>query len=112
MRLGVVVLILLAVVMGATFGALNADRILLDFWLIDFSVPKGAALLAALLLGWVLGGLLVWGLRVRALRRELRALTLAQQQTNRLLRRIVLAGALALLALIALVLWAPGGFYG
>ena len=46
------------------------------------------------------------------LRRELRALTLAQQQTNRLLRRIVLAGALALLALIALVLWAPGGFYG
>ena len=45
------------------------------------------------------------------LRRELRALTLAQQQTNRLLRRIVLAGALALLALIALVLWAPGGFY-
>ena len=46
------------------------------------------------------------------LRRELRALTLAQQQTNRLLRRIVLAGALALLALIALMLWAPGGFYG
>ena len=46
------------------------------------------------------------------LRRELRALALAQQQTNRLLRRIVLAGALALLALIALVLWAPGGFYG
>ncbi|HRM54514.1 MAG TPA: ubiquinone biosynthesis regulatory protein kinase UbiB [Ottowia sp.] len=45
------------------------------------------------------------------LRRELRALTLAQQQTNRLLRRIVLAGALALLALIALMLWAPGGFY-
>ena len=45
------------------------------------------------------------------LRREVRALTLAQQQTNRLLRRIVLAGALALLALIALVLWAPGGFY-
>ncbi|HNV07052.1 MAG: lipopolysaccharide assembly protein LapA domain-containing protein [Dokdonella sp.] len=85
MRLGVVVLILLAVVMGATFGALNADRILLDFWLIDFSVPKGAALLAALLLGWVLGGLLVWGLRVRALRRELRALrrSLAQQGASR-----------------------------
>ncbi len=85
MRLGVVVLILLAVVMGATFGALNADRILLDFWLIDFSVPKVAALLAALLLGWVLGGLLVWGLRVRALRRELRALrrSLAQQGASR-----------------------------
>ena len=45
------------------------------------------------------------------LRRELRALALAQQQTNRLLRRIVFGGALALLALIALVLWAPGGFY-
>ena len=45
------------------------------------------------------------------LRRELRALALAQQQTNRLLRRIVFGGALALQALIALVLWAPGGFY-
>ena len=45
------------------------------------------------------------------LRRELRALALAQQQTNRLLRLIVFGGALALLALIALVLWAPGGFY-
>ena len=45
------------------------------------------------------------------LRRELRALALAQQQTNRLLRRIVFGGALALLVLIALVLWAPGGFY-
>ena len=44
-------------------------------------------------------------------RRELRALALAQQQTNRLLRLIVFGGALALLALIALVLWAPGGFY-
>lgn len=85
MRLGVVVLILLAVVMGATFGALNADRILLDFWLIDFSIPKGAALLAALLLGWVLGGLLVWTLRVRSLRREMRVLrrSLAQQNAVR-----------------------------
>ena len=45
------------------------------------------------------------------LRREVRALALAQQQTNRLLRRIVFGGARALLALIALVLWAPGGFY-
>lgn len=74
MRLGVVVLILLAVVFGAVFGALNSDRILLDFWLIDFPVPKGAALLIALLLGWVLGGVLVWILRVQALRREVRAL--------------------------------------
>ena len=73
MRLGVVVLILLAVVFGATFGALNSERIVLDLYLIEVSLPKGAALLAFLLLGWIFGGLLIWVVRVRQLRRELRA---------------------------------------
>ncbi|MGB0135491.1 lipopolysaccharide assembly protein LapA domain-containing protein [Dokdonella sp.] len=72
MRLGVVVMILIAVAFGATFGALNSERILFDFYLVDLQLPKGAALLAAMLLGWVLGGLLVWFVRVRRLRRELR----------------------------------------
>ncbi|HMM67886.1 MAG TPA: lipopolysaccharide assembly protein LapA domain-containing protein [Dokdonella sp.] len=79
MRLGVVVLILLSIVFGATFGALNSERIAFDLYVTEFLVPKGAALLAALLLGWVLGGLVVWLLHVRRLRRELRA-------SNRLLR--------------------------
>ena len=79
MRLGVVVLILLSIVFGATFGALNSERIGFDLYFTEFLLPKGAALLAALLLGWILGGLLVWILRVRRLRRELR-------NSNRLLR--------------------------
>ena len=74
MRLGVVVLILLAVVFGATFGALNSERIVLDLYLIEISLPKGAALLAFLLLGWIFGGLLIWFVRVRHLRAELRAM--------------------------------------
>ena len=73
MRLGVVVLILLAVVFGATFGALNSERIVLDLYLTEVVLPKGAALLAFMLLGWIFGGLSIWLVRVRALRRELRA---------------------------------------
>jgi uncharacterized integral membrane protein len=72
MRLGVVVLILLSIVFGATFGALNSERITFDFYLVAFSLPKGAVLLSSMLLGWVFGGLLIWLVRVRRLRRELR----------------------------------------
>jgi uncharacterized integral membrane protein len=79
MRLGVVVLILLSIVFGATFGALNSERIAFDLYVTVFLLPKGAALLAALLLGWILGGVLVWILRVRRLRKDLR-------NCNRLLR--------------------------
>ncbi len=72
MRLGVVVLIVLSIVFGATFGALNSERIAFDLYFIEFPFPKGAALLAFLLLGWVCGGVLVWLVRVRRLRNELR----------------------------------------
>ncbi len=72
MRLGVVVLIVLSIVFGASFGALNSERIAFDLYFVDFSFPKGATLLAVLLLGWVCGGVLVWLVRVRSLRRELR----------------------------------------
>ena len=72
MRLGVVVLIVLSIVFGASFGALNYERIAFDLYFTEFSSPKGAALLAFLLLGWICGGVLVWLLRVRSLRRQLR----------------------------------------
>lgn len=72
MRLGVVILIVLSIVFGATFGALNSERIAFDLYFIELSFPKGATLLAFLLLGWISGGLLVWLVRVRGLRRELR----------------------------------------
>ena len=72
MRLGVVVLILIFAVLGAVFGALNADRVALDVYFASLEVPKGAALLAALLIGWIAGGLVVWLLRVLGLKHELR----------------------------------------
>lgn len=72
MRLGVVVLIVLSIVFGASFGALNSERIAFDLYFTELSFPKGAALLAFLLSGWICGGVLVWLVRVRGLRRELR----------------------------------------
>ncbi len=72
MRLGMVVLLLLAVIFGVTFGALNSERTLFDLYVTEISFPKGAALLAFLAIGWILGGLLLWFLRVRRLQRELR----------------------------------------
>jgi uncharacterized integral membrane protein len=72
MRLGIVIPVLLFVILGALFGALNAERITLDFYFAAFGMPKGAALLAALLLGWLLGGLVVWLARVTRLQRQLR----------------------------------------
>lgn len=72
MRLSVVVLALASIVLGAMFGALNAERVEFDFYLIQLALPKGAVLLAVLLLGWLLGGLVVWIAQVGRLRRELR----------------------------------------
>jgi lipopolysaccharide assembly protein A len=72
MRLALVFVILLFIVFGAVFGALNSERISLDFYFIQPSVPKGALLLSAVLLGWLLGGLVAWMARVPRLRRDLR----------------------------------------
>ncbi len=73
MRLILIVLTLLVIACGALFGALNAGRIALDFYFFDIAVPAGAALLAALLLGWLFGGFVAWIGQVPRLRRELRA---------------------------------------
>lgn len=72
MRVGIVIPVLLFVLLGALFGALNAERITLDFYFVAFAIPKGAALLAALLAGWLLGGLVVWLAQVARLKRQLR----------------------------------------
>ena len=72
MRLLIVLLVLVFVALGAMFGALNSDWIDIDFYWQTFSIPKGASLLAALLLGWTLGGSMIWLVRVPALKRELR----------------------------------------
>lgn len=73
MRIGAVVMVLLFAAFGAVFGALNADSVVFDAYLARVELPKGAAVLVALLAGWVAGGLVVWCLHVPRLNRELRA---------------------------------------
>jgi len=83
MRLVFIVLALAFAMLGALFGALNSESVPLDFYFAQTQFPKGAALLLALLLGWILGGLLVYFSIVPALRRRVRAQTRELKQLNR-----------------------------
>jgi putative membrane protein len=53
MRLIVMLLLLLFIAGGVVLGALNADLVGYDLAFARIQVPKGAALLAMLALGWV-----------------------------------------------------------
>ena len=53
MRLALVIAIILFVVFGAVFGALNAERITLDLYFWQPSVPKGALILSAVVVAWL-----------------------------------------------------------
>ena len=75
MRFGLILLVLLFAVAGAVFGSLNGQAIDLDFYFGQVVLGKGAALLCALLAGWLLGGLLVDLGLVVPLRRRLRRQT-------------------------------------
>lgn len=72
MRLILLLLVLLVAACGALFGALNRTAIPIDFHFAQIHPPIGIALLVALLIGWLLGGLVAWFGHGR-LRRELRA---------------------------------------
>lgn len=72
MRLILLVLVLLVAACGALFGVLNRTPISIDFHFTQIHLPVGIALLVALLVGWLLGGLVAWFGHGR-LRRELRA---------------------------------------
>src|SRR5262249_17389115 len=82
MRFGLILLLLAAAAAGAAFGALNSPSIDLDFYFTSVSLAKGGVLLVALLLGWLLGGLLVYATLVLPLRRRVRRLVreLAQHE--------------------------------
>jgi uncharacterized integral membrane protein len=89
MRLALILLTLLFALAGAAFGALNGERVAFDFYFSSMVLPKGAALLGAVLLGWLLGGLVVYvGLvlrlrrRVRVLARELKKRELKQSDAE------------------------------
>ena len=73
MRLGLIVFLLFVfAVAGAAFGALNSQPIELDFYFGTLTLVKGGAVIGAVLLGWLLGGLLVYVGLVLPLRRRVR----------------------------------------
>ena len=73
MRFGLIVfLVFVFAVAGAAFGALNSQPIELDFYFGTLTLVKGGVVIGALLLGWLLGGLLVYVGLVLPLRRRLR----------------------------------------
>lgn len=73
MRLVSILLVLVFAAAGAIFGALNSESVAYDFYFAAFNAPKGATLIAAALLGWLLGGAVVYFGLVLRLRRRLRA---------------------------------------
>jgi uncharacterized integral membrane protein len=76
MRLIVTLLLLLFIAGGVILGALNADLVGYDLAFARIQVPKGAALLAMLAIGWILGGLTAWlGVTTRHRRERRRAKT-------------------------------------
>ena len=69
MRILIFVLLLACVAAGIMFGALNAGVVPFDLGFVRIDVPKGAALLTALAIGWLLGGVTAWwGVRLRQFR--------------------------------------------
>jgi len=81
MRLGLILLALLFAIAGAVFGALNGEHVVFDFYFSTLALPKGAALLCAVLLGWLFGGVVVYLGLVLRLRRRVR--TLARELKRR-----------------------------
>lgn len=81
MRVVWTIVALLFVIAGMLFGALNSDELSLDFYAFQLSLPKGAALLAAVLFGWAIGGFVLWLAVVVPLKRRL------AQQRRDLVRR-------------------------
>ncbi|OOG56434.1 lipopolysaccharide assembly protein LapA domain-containing protein [Rhodanobacter sp. C03] len=60
MRLLVILILVIFIAAGVVLGALNADLVGYDLAFAQVQLPKGAALLGALVVGWLLGGLTAW----------------------------------------------------
>lgn len=74
MRLLAIITLVVFVVVGIVLGALNAGMVGYDFGFAQVRLPKGAALLGALVIGWLLGGMTAWlGVRPGRSRRSMRA---------------------------------------
>ncbi|WP_027484970.1 DUF1049 domain-containing protein [Rhodanobacter sp. OR87] len=74
MRLLAIIVLVIFIAAGIVLGALNADLVGYDLAFVRMQLPKGAALLGALVIGWLLGGLTAWlGVSMRRHRRQPRA---------------------------------------
>ncbi len=74
MRLLAIITLVVFVAAGIVLGALNAGMVGYDFGFAQMQLPKGAALLGALVVGWLLGGVTAWlGSRPSRSRRPPRA---------------------------------------
>jgi len=60
MRLLALFLLIFVVAIGAAFGAINSVVVPIDFRFAQLQAPLGVALLASLLPGWLLGGVVSW----------------------------------------------------
>jgi putative membrane protein len=60
MRLLVLILLVFFVAAGVVVGALNADLVGYDLAFMQVRLPKGAALLGGVGVGWMLGGITAW----------------------------------------------------
>ena len=60
MRLIVILILVIFIAAGVVLGALNADLVGYDLAFTQLHLPKGAALLGAMVIGWLLGGLTAW----------------------------------------------------
>lgn len=60
MRALIFLLVLIFLGAGVLFGALNAGMVTYDLGVGMLTLPRGAALLAVLVIGWLLGGLTAW----------------------------------------------------
>lgn len=74
MRIVLLVMTLAVLAAGALFGALNGTPVVIDFHFVRAEVPLGAALLCAVVLGWLLGGLVAWLGHLPRLQRQSRAI--------------------------------------
>ncbi len=60
MRLLGIITLVIFVAAGIVLGALNAGMVDYDFGFAQVQLPKGAALLGVLVIGWLLGGVTAW----------------------------------------------------
>jgi len=60
MRLLAILILVIFIAAGVVLGALNADLVGYDLAVAQVRLPKGAALLGAVVIGWLLGGLTAW----------------------------------------------------